>query len=939
MRTAWNIVCLIFVLLLAAGCDLTLNADERVARAERQLAQHNYAAASIELRNALQAEEDNARARVLLAQVSLRLGDLQDAQEQLQRAEQLGVSTAETAELKAQLLLEAGQAQELLAQLQSGSLTLNELLSSIYRGRALLALQRPEEAQAAFEQALALERDSLQAGIGLAVSRAAQGASTEAITELERLGAVHRQSAQLQLALASVYRSRGEFEKVERALLAAKPLAGTQLGVREQAQLLGMLSETQLARGDLQAARASQRELATRLPEAPLTRLLSARLSMAEQDYEAAAIELQRLIAVQPELATARFLLGAALFAQGNLNQAELQLIQALQRAPENLEARKLLALVQRRLQRPDSAGDALMSIPLSDESEMDLGGASQESQQPALSLGATQPRPVDIEGGLDRLRSAVAAQPDNPEPKLDLAAAYLQLGEAEKALNLLRSVRPRPQGVRYESLLVASLGVVEGLESARAEVERYLASPQTDSEALNFGALFHARQRQFDRARVLLAQAEQLDPGREATSINRARVEVAAGNAQEAVMWLRKALHKNPRSQAIRLALADLALHRSDTAAAIQVLEEARAQEADAIEARLKLARLYAHQRQRDKVDALLKEITDASPDRAEIASAVGLILLESGRYAEALTRFRRAADLAPKDATGAPYWFNVARAQLALGQPESAREALETTVSLRPDWPPAVGTQALIDLRQGRRARAMERMARLKRAHPNDPEVLTLEGDLYMAGKLYAEASAAYDAASALRPSGALALKSHHARHLGNLRNSTQPLLDWLKSHPGDTAVRMAMAEAYRIAGLASQAAREYELVLQDRPSDPTVMNNLAWVYHQLGDPRAEDTARRAHEIAPGSAAIADTYGWILVQNKKASQGLAILKAALKDAENQPDIEFHYAAALAATGARKEARRLLLDLLDRHETFESRDEAQLLLHNLPRS
>src|SRR5690606_25475953 len=125
-------------LALLAGCDVFLDADERVERAEARIAQYDYRAAEIELRNALQSQADHPQARLLLAQLLLRRGDAQGAQRELDRAVAAGVPATRAAELTAKLRLASGQPRELLAQMDAGELPLPTPLDSIYRGRALL---------------------------------------------------------------------------------------------------------------------------------------------------------------------------------------------------------------------------------------------------------------------------------------------------------------------------------------------------------------------------------------------------------------------------------------------------------------------------------------------------------------------------------------------------------------------------------------------------------------------------------------------------------------------------------------------------------------------------------------------------------------------------------------------------------------------------------
>jgi predicted Zn-dependent protease len=59
---------------------------------------------------------------------------------------------------------------------------------------------------------------------------------------------------------------------------------------------------------------------------------------------------------------------------------------------------------------------------------------------------------------------------------------------------------------------------------------------------------------------------------------------------------------------------------------------------------------------------------------------------------------------------------------------------------------------------------------------------------------------------------------------------------------------------------------------------------------MYYERKDPRALEYAKKAYEVAPDVAAVADTYGWILVESGELQQGIELLtKAAELDPDNQ--------------------------------------------------
>jgi putative PEP-CTERM system TPR-repeat lipoprotein len=416
-------------------------------------------------------------------------------------------------------------------------------------------------------------------------------------------------------------------------------------------------------------------------------------------------------------------------------------------------------------------------------------------------------------------------------------------------------------------------------------------------------------------------------------TLFNRARVATAAGNPEAAVASLESILAVNPHHVPARQALAVLAEQRGDLKAATDVLEELRRRDSKVVEPRLHLARILLLQKQTGAADNVLKEALAAANDKSAVLHATGLLYMDAGRYDEALPHFRAAVADAPDDLN---YAFGLARAYLALGQSGAARDALERTLSVRPAWIPAAATLALLDLQEKRPEAAIARVVELKRNAPSDYRVHALEGDLLMRMQDPARADQAYGRARELRADAATALKSFRARQLGKLGEVTRPLEEWLEQEPDDFVVRGVLAEAYSQIGLQARAVEEYELIVSSNPRNVVALNNLAWLYSKSGDPRARATAQRAYDIKPDAPAVADTYGWILLQAGEHAESLRVLKFAAEAMPENAEAQYHFASALAANGSRNEARQRLTKLVEQHASFASAADARRLLAEL---
>ena len=94
----------ITAMLSLSGCGLATSDEERLQRADEQIASGAYRAAIIELKNVLANDSENVRARLMLAEVSLGLGDLATAEKEMSRAAEYGASDSEIRRLNLRIL-------------------------------------------------------------------------------------------------------------------------------------------------------------------------------------------------------------------------------------------------------------------------------------------------------------------------------------------------------------------------------------------------------------------------------------------------------------------------------------------------------------------------------------------------------------------------------------------------------------------------------------------------------------------------------------------------------------------------------------------------------------------------------------------------------------------------------------------------------------------
>ena len=167
------------------------------------------------------------------------------------------------------------------------------------------------------------------------------------------------------------------------------------------------------------------------------------------------------------------------------------------------------------------------------------------------------------------------------------------------------------------------------------------------------------------------------------------------------------------------------------------------------------------------------------------------------------------------------------------------------------------------------------------------------------------------------------------------GHDDQASDALRAWLQAHPDTPEVAQMLSQLDMKAKRFVDAQTHLDMVLAKRPDDALALNNLAWVYQQVGDARARGTAQKAYLQAPTPDA-ADTLGWIMVQDKAAKAAIPLLTRASTQRPNDLSIRYHLAVALKDDGQNAEAVTVLRQLVGPVPPFEEQAAARALLADL---
>ena len=201
-------------------------------------------------------------------------------------------------------------------------------------------------------------------------------------------------------------------------------------------------------------------------------------------------------------------------------------------------------------------------------------------------------------------------------------------------------------------------------------------------------------------------------------------------------------------------------------------------------------------------------------------------------------------------------------------------------------------------------------------------------------MQTRKFDDAAKAYALGFDKEPSSSLLLTLFRARQAAGEADSGVALLEeWLGKHADDYQIRRLLAALYHRADRLDDALDHYQILIEQRPDDFEVHNNLAGLYQQSNDSRALAAAQKAYALAPKHPAVNDTLGWVLVRQGSFKEGLAYLRQAHARAFQQPAVRYHLAVALNGLGRSEEAKQELEAALAAGKPFKEEGEARELL------
>jgi putative PEP-CTERM system TPR-repeat lipoprotein len=920
MRGAKRLFALAATAALMAACGGE-SSEGLLASAKGYIDKGDHKAAIIQLKSALQ-KGDSGEARFLLGKALMASGDARSAEVELGKSLDLKVDPQSVAPLLAQALLELGKGKDAVERF--GTMELKE-----------------PAAQASLKTTLAW-------------ARASAGDTTAAVASADQ-------------ALAAVPGHPGATLFKARVLLSQRDIDG---GLKLIEQVLTQAPKDHdalLMKGDVLArgkndpagaALAYEQAVAAR-PNSRSAHSGLVMLAFAARDWDGAAKRLEAMKKVLPADAQTRYLQAHLAMSRGDLKAARELADQLLKVAPEHPGVLQLAGGIEfqqrAHLQAQAHLHKALTIAPHLRLARVTLAQSYARTGQPAKTLATLQPL-LQREGGdaealsiageaylqtgdaaaaEDAFNRAAKINPADPRSRTALALMRLSKGDADAAFDQLESIAEADKGTAADLTLISAHLRRAEFDAALKAIDR-LEKKSADKPLpahLRGAALLGKKQR--DAARQSFEQALKIDPTYFPSIERLAAMDLGDkkdADAQRRFEALLKAVPGHVEATGALVQLRNRAGANPDEVAAL--INDAIKAHPTEPAPRLLLVAHHLSGKRNDRAVSAAQDAVTAIPDNPQLLDALGRAQMVVGDTHQAIATFNKMAALQPESPLGL---LRAADAQAATKSYDAARQSLKRAQGVAPGSVEVAQRQVAVELAAGQPAQALTAAREVQTRNPKSGLGHALEGDVEAYGKKWDAAAAAYRTSLKTQPTTPVAVKLHTVLVRADKAADAKALAaKWQADHPTDLVFVAYLADSAMVRKDYPAAEALYQQILKAQPNEPRALNNMAWIKVQTKAPGALDYARKAHDLRPDSAAIADTLALALLADNKTDEALALLqKAATAEPGNLP-VKLSLAKAYLQAGQKDKAKEALEQLKAAGDKFPQQDEVGKLLASI---
>ena len=543
----------------------------------------------------------------------------------------------------------------------------------------------------------------------------------------------------------------------------------------------------------------------------------------------------------------------------GRIREAVREAEDALKANPDNILPRRILGRIYSRLiGDPQGQSRSINETMLKNSIEQYTKITEKEplDLESWVMLGRLQKMSTNSVESERAFKKALLIDPENEDAMAGLALVYADLGDTNKAAELLKKVTDKNPSMRTLTALAGSY----------EQMHDYNLAAETYKKALG------------------------LQPDNDEIKKQLASTLLLADKVDEAAKLFEEMATEDPKDFVSRLRLSQIYRQQNNFDKAWQQHNKAKEIDANNPEIRYNEVNLYESQGKSAEAITALKELLASTQKktysaqerqtRATLLERLGLLYRQGEQYGKAVETFRTLAELDAALASRA-----TAQVVDTYRQNREYQKAVDEADSALKKFPKdrmitVVRASALGEL--GRNADAVASLKTLLEGKPTDRETLLSIAQAYDHAKNYPEMAKAIDEAEKL--------------------SATK------EEKEGISFTRGAMYEKQKKFDLAEV---EFRKVIELNPMNGGALNYLGYMFadRNLRLPEARTLIQKALDMEPGNGAYLDSMGWLAFRQGKYEEAEDLLKKSIERVPKDSTIYDHLAEVYFKQEKTKEA------------------------------
>jgi putative PEP-CTERM system TPR-repeat lipoprotein len=891
------------------GCD-SKTPEELIAAAEHHVASNDNEAAIIELKNAISQYPEEANARLMIALIYNKEGDLVSAEKELNKALELGSQPDEVYPSLVEVLFYSDQFDAAI-DLSTESITRAESISKIKLTQYLSTIRSSssENSMTIDEISSLLSKPDLLVAKGyMAYEKQDFDLSRKLLQEIQNN---NYSPAEAQYLSAMISYQEKDFAEAASSFTTLKELKPGLNSVDF------MLVDTLIKSNQFKKAEEKTNALLNLNEQQPMTNFYMALIKYENKDYNKSFDFATSAIQNGLDIANVRLIAGISAYKIGKMENAYRNLLNLNEREEfHNDDVKRLLAQLQLNLGYTEEANETLEEI---------LAVSSQDADLFAQ-IGVKLARSGDLDKGQKLLKKANTIDQSNTSNKILEALLYAGINE-ELVIEGLENVLDNNSAIKEGWMQLALAHIRNKNIDAALEIARKWAQTNlTDGKLLE--GLVYLKANRIDASIAVLKEVLVIEPEMLGAHLYLLLAYEKSLDFEKLYTQAESVLMLYPNNIQALTALVKSGKYLKRNKEVVMFLTNLYEKNESKVVLNIALA-LNA------KVNGQQQKVIDLLAPLDQELSSLGLMLLADAyrqlqKYDLALNMYRQWRVYTPTSVT--PYLRAIGLNE-AKGDFQQAISLLEEALAKFPNDPSLKTLKAGNLIKTGQIQEAKVILAQVRETKKDgkratldlyEGQIALIEKDYDMAEELLTKYYNEY-------PSFEAAVLVAKAMQMNGKVSSSKVLLEHEISKTPETSMgrRHALTAFYTYNGYYQEAIEQYIVMLEQEADSAVILNNTAYAYLQLEQyKKAHYFALKAFNIEPNSAEILDTLGWVEFKLSNNAEAYKHLDKALELSPNSNDILLHLSEVQISLGMKSKAKDLLGRLGAPNEKQQERKE-----------